>query len=172
MSQRLSFSRIRPLPTLLGDRRAFKGRGWPLSILSHYIEEGIHGSDRILVLAPGPFASIRHPSLWEGRGRKTFYPAFALPSFPSGRRERRWWSGHKPGMLFRLRHTIVCGIRRKEEGCSIQEIENQSKFIDSTFENTKEVGREDETHESSRRGWVAFDQSLKRRTKTNQDSPA
>ena len=29
---------------------------------------------------------------------------------------------------------------------------NQSKFIGFYFENTKEVGREDETHESSRRG--------------------
>ena len=43
--------------------------------------------------------------------------------------------------------------RLQEEGCSIQEIEVSNRsLLDSIFENTKEVGREDETHESSRRG--------------------
>ena len=43
--------------------------------------------------------------------------------------------------------------RLQEEGCSIQEIEVTNRsLLDSIFENTKEVGREDETHESSRRG--------------------
>ena len=42
--------------------------------------------------------------------------------------------------------------RLQEEGCSIKKSVTNRSLLDSILKNTKEVGREDETHESSRRG--------------------
>ena len=131
-----------------------KDQGVTIVYSSHYIEEVEHTADRILVLHQGhllrdttPLAMrseevekhftlpLRYQTLvaeMEGIGQVTVKPD-AL-QVVTGDANRLW-------------------RRLQEEGCSIQEIEVTNRsLLDSIFENTKEVGREDETHESSRRG--------------------
>lgn len=131
-----------------------KEEGVTIVYSSHYIEEVEHTADRILVLHQGHLLRDTTPLAMRSEEVEKH---FTLPLRYQGLVAEMEGIGQvtvKPDAL-----QVVTGDanrlwrRLQEEGCSIQEIEVTNRsLLDSIFENTKEVGREDETHESSRRG--------------------
>ena len=131
-----------------------KDQGVTIVYSSHYIEEVEHTADRILVLHQGHLLRDTTPlAMRSEEVEKHFTLPLRYQALVAGM-DGVGQVTVKPDAL-----QVVTGDanrlwrRLQEEGCSIQEIEVTNRsLLDSIFENTKEVGREDETHESSRRG--------------------
>ena len=131
-----------------------KEEGVTIVYSSHYIEEVEHTADRILVLHQGHLLRDTTPLAMRSEEVEKH---FTLPlRYQALAAEMEGVSEViiKPDALqIVTRDANRLWTRLQEEGCSIQEIEVSNRsLLDSIFENTKEVGREDETHESSRRG--------------------
>ena len=133
--------------------RDLKDQGVTIVYSSHYIEEVEHTADRILVLHQGHLLRDTTPlAMRSEEVEKHFTLPLRYQALVAGM-DGIGQVTVKPDAL-----QVVTGdanrlwSRLQEEGCSIQEIEVTNRsLLDSIFENTKEVGREDETHESSRR---------------------
>ena len=131
-----------------------KEEGVTIVYSSHYIEEVEHTADRILVLHQGHLLRDTTPLAMRSEEVEKH---FTLPLRYQALVAEMEGIGEviiKPDALQVVtRDANRLWTRLQEEGCSIQEIEVTNRsLLDSIFENTKEVGREDETHESSRRG--------------------
>ena len=131
-----------------------KEEGVTIVYSSHYIEEVEHTADRILVLHQGHLLRDTTPLTMRSEEVEKH---FTLPLRYQALVAEMEGIGQvtvKPDALQVVtRDANRLWRRLQEEGCSIQEIEVTNRsLLDSIFENTKEVGREDETHESSRRG--------------------
>ena len=131
-----------------------KEEGVTIVYSSHYIEEVEHTADRILVLHQGRLLRDTTPLAMRSEEVEKH---FTLPLRYQALVAEMEGIGQvviKPDALQVVtRDANRLWTRLQEEGCSIQEIEVSNRsLLDSIFENTKEVGREDETHESSRRG--------------------
>lgn len=131
-----------------------KEKGVTIVYSSHYIEEVEHTADRILVLHQGHLLRDTTPLAMRSEEVEKH---FTLPLRYQALVAEMEGVGEvviKPDALQVVtRHANRLWRRLQEEGCSIQEIEVTNRsLLDSIFENTKEVGREDETHESSQRG--------------------
>ena len=134
--------------------RDLKDQGVTIVYSSHYIEEVEHTADRILVLHQGHLLRDTTPLAMRSEEVEKH---FTLPLRYKALVAKMDGVGQvtvKPDALQVVtRDANRLWSRLQEEGCSIQEIEVTNRsLLDSIFENTKEVGREDETHESSRRG--------------------
>ena len=131
-----------------------KDQGVTIVYSSHYIEEVEHTADRILVLHQGRLLRDTTPlAMRSEEVEKHFTLPLRYQALVAGMDGIGQVTVKSDALQVVTGDANRLWTRLQEEGCSIQEIEVTNRsLLDSIFENTKEVGREDETHESSRRG--------------------